>query len=215
MELFQNYINNINRLFQTGNAREHSYRGDLQELLNQIINNDDIIVTNEPARIRDVGAPDYSITKKDIPLGYIEAKDINKPLDSKEYKEQFDRYKNALDNLIITDYLDFWFYKNGVLIQKIAIAKIEDDKIISNEENFKSFTNAILDFTAFVSQTITSSSKLAKLMAGKARLLENVIEKAILSDEQSDANNSLKEQLEVFKQNIIYDITPSSFANIY
>ena len=54
----QNYINNLNRLFQTGNAREHSYRGDLQELLNQIINDDDIIVTNEPARIRDVGAPD-------------------------------------------------------------------------------------------------------------------------------------------------------------
>jgi predicted helicase len=211
----QNYINNLNRLFQTGNAREHSYRGDLQELLNQIINDDDIIVTNEPARIRDVGAPDYSITKKDIPLGYIEAKDINKALDSKEYKEQFDRYKNALDNLIITDYLDFWFYKNGVLIQKIKIAKIEDDKIIAIEDSFKSFTNAIKDFTAFVSQTITSSSRLAKLMAGKARLLEDVIEKAILSDEESNANNSLKEQLEVFKQNIIHDITPSSFADIY
>ena len=40
--LIQNYINNINRLFQTGNAREHSYRGDLQELLNQIINDDNI-----------------------------------------------------------------------------------------------------------------------------------------------------------------------------
>ena len=211
----QNYINNLNRLFQTGNAREHSYRGDLQELLNQIINDDDIIVTNEPARIRDVGAPDYSITKKDIPLGYIEAKDIDKSLDSKEYKEQFDRYKNALDNLIITDYLDFWFYKNGVLIQKIAVAKIEENQIVPIEKNFKSFTNAILDFISFVSQTITSPSRLAKLMAGKARLLEDVIEKAVLSDVQSDANNSLKEQLEVFKQNIIHDITPQSFADIY
>ena len=213
--LLQNYINNLNRLFQTGNAREHSYRGDLQEFLNQIINDDEIIVTNEPARIRDVGAPDYSITKKDIPLGYIEAKDINKSLDSKEYKEQFDRYKNALDNLIITDYLDFWFYKNGELIQKIQIAKIQDDKIIAIEDSFKSFTNVIKDFVSFVSQTITSSSRLAKLMAGKARLLEDVIERAILSDEESHANNSLKEQLEVFKQNIIHDITPSSFADIY
>jgi hypothetical protein len=92
--VMQNYIQNLNRLFMTGNAREHSYRGDLQELLNKIIDDDEIVVTNEPARIRDVGAPDYSITKKDIPIGYIEAKDIDKPLGSKEYKKQFDRYKN-------------------------------------------------------------------------------------------------------------------------
>lgn len=210
-----NYLNSVNRLFQTGNAREHSYRGDLQHLLNEIINDKDIVVTNEPARIREVGAPDYSITKKDIPIGYIEAKDIDKPLDSKEYKEQFVRYKNALDNLIITDYLDFWFYRSGELIEKISIAKIEDGKIVASEKNFSLFTNNILNFTAHVSRSITSPIKLAKLMAGKARLLENVIEKAILSDEESDANNSLRNEMKIFKANLIHDITPSSFADIY
>lgn len=215
MQLIQTYINNCNRLYETGNAREHSYRGDLQQLLNEIINDKDIVVTNEPARIVNVGAPDYSITKKDIPIGYIEAKDINKPLDSKDYKEQFDRYKNALDNLIITDYLDFWFYKQGELTNKISIAKIEEGVIIPLEENFELFKNAILSFTSFVSQSITSPSKLAKLMAGKARLLENVIENAILSDEENEANNSLRNQLEVFKASLIHDITPSSFADIY
>lgn len=215
MNFIETYLQNIDRLFQTGNAREHSYRGDLQELLNQIINDEDIIVTNEPARIRDVGAPDYSITKKNIPIGYIEAKDIDKPLDSKDYKEQFDRYKNALDNLIITDYLDFWFYKNGELIQKIQIAKIKDGNIVSIEDNFTTFINSIKDFITFVSQTITSPSKLAKLMAGKARLLENVIQKAIESDEENEANNSLRNQLEVFKANLIHDMTAESFADIY
>ena len=214
--MIKKYIQNLNRLYKTGNAREHSYRGDLQELLNEIIDDENIVVTNEPARIRDVGAPDYSITKKKIPIGYIEAKDINKLLDNKEYKEQFDRYKNALDNLIITNYLEFWFYKNGELVQKIQIGTIKNNEIIILEENFKSFINAISDFTSFISQTITSPNKLAELMAGKARLLKDVIEKAILSnDEDNLANNSLKEQLEVFKQNIIHDITPSSFADIY
>ena len=210
-----NYINNINRLFQTGDAREHSYRGDLQQLLNEIINDKDIIVTNEPARIRDVGAPDYSITKNSIPIGYIEAKDIDKPLDSKEYKEQFDRYKNALDNLIITDYINFWFYRNSQLVEKISIAKIENGQITPIEENFSSFKNKILDFTTYISQTITSPSKLAKLMAGKARLLQNILERAILSDIESEANNSLRNEMEVFKANLIHDITPSSFADIY
>ncbi|MCT7506673.1 type ISP restriction/modification enzyme [Aliarcobacter cryaerophilus] len=215
MQKLHNYIENINRLFVTGNAREHSYRGDLQDLLNKIIDDKDIVVTNEPARIVNVGAPDYSITKKDIPIGYIEAKDINKPLNSKDYTEQFDRYKNALDNLIITDYMDFWFYKSGELTNKIAIAKIEDDKIVAVEENFLLFINNIKSFTTQISQTITSPSKLAKMMAGKARLLQNVIERAIISQDESDANNSLREQLEVFKATLIHDITPESFADIY
>lgn len=215
MKSLYNYLQNITRLYQTGNAREHSYRGDLQHLLNEIINDKKIVVTNEPARIVNVGAPDYSITKKDIPIGYIEAKDINKPLGSKDYTEQFERYKNALDNLIITDYLDFWFYKNGVLTNKVQIAKIEDNTIIPQPENFSLFINNILSFTTFITQSITSPSKLASMMAGKARLLESVIEKAILSDEQSEANNSLRGQLEVFKQTLIHDITPQSFADIY
>jgi hypothetical protein len=213
--MVQKYIEQVDRLFQTGNAREHSYRGDLQQLLNNIINNKNIIVTNEPARIRNVGAPDYSITKNSIPIGYIEAKDIGKALNSKEYKEQFNRYKNALDNLIITDYLEFWFYKNGELTNKITIAKIEDEKIIPIKENYELFINSILSFTSFVSQTITSPSKLAKLMAGKARLLENIITKAIESDEESDENNSLRNEMQVFKANLIHDITAQSFADIY
>lgn len=111
--------------------------------------------------------------------------------------------------------MDFWFYKSGELTNKIAIAKIEDDKIVALEENFLLFINNIKSFTTQISQTITSPSKLAKMMAGKARLLQNVIERAIISEDESDANNSLREQLEVFKATLIHDITPESFADIY
>jgi hypothetical protein len=106
MHSIETYLHNANRLLATGNAREHSYRGDLQILLNEIINDEDIIVYNVPASIVNVGAADYSITKKGIALGYIEAKDIEaKDIEGKKAnKEQFNRYKNALPNLIITDY---------------------------------------------------------------------------------------------------------------
>lgn len=69
--------------------------------------------------------PDYVLTKKDIPIGYIEAKDIGVDLGSKTLKEQFDRYKAGLTNLIFTDYLEFHFYKEGTLTTKIAIARLE------------------------------------------------------------------------------------------
>lgn len=95
----QQYLAKINTLYITGNAREHSYRGDLQNLIMAILPN--ILVTNEPARVA-CGAPDYVLTRKDVPVGYIEAKDIGADLGSKTLKEQFDRYKSGLSNLIFT-----------------------------------------------------------------------------------------------------------------
>ena len=118
----QQYITKIDTLYKTGNAREHSYRGDLQNLIMAIL--PDVLVTNEPARVA-CGAPDYVLTRKDIPIGYIEAKDIGQDLGHKSLKEQFDRYKAGLTNLIFTDYLDFHFYKDGEFVTKIAIARIE------------------------------------------------------------------------------------------
>jgi hypothetical protein len=107
------YLDTVNKRLQTGISREHSYRGDLQVLLENLL--PDILATNEPARIA-CGAPDYVLTRKDVPVGYIEAKDIGIDLSSKTLKEQFDRYRSALDNLIIIDYLDFHFYKAGELV---------------------------------------------------------------------------------------------------
>jgi len=118
----QQYIDKINILYKTSNARKHSYRGDLRNLIMAIL--PDVLVTNEPARVA-CGAPDYVLTKKDITVGYIKAKDIGVDLGSKTLKEQFDRYKAGLSNLIFTDYMDFHFYKDGECITKIAIARLE------------------------------------------------------------------------------------------
>ncbi|MBL7781824.1 MAG: hypothetical protein JNM22_11455, partial [Saprospiraceae bacterium] len=72
MNLLQ-YTQILNTRYQTGFSRELTYRGDFQTLLSTLL--PEILVTNEPARIA-CGAPDYILTKKDIPVGYIEAKDI-------------------------------------------------------------------------------------------------------------------------------------------
>ncbi len=94
------YIDSINKRYKLGNATEHTFRGDLQQLIESIL--PDIRATNEPKR-QSCGAPDYILTKKDIPVGFIEAKDIgDDDLDGIKKtvnKEQFDRYKASLNNL--------------------------------------------------------------------------------------------------------------------
>lgn len=68
MSKIHKYIENITKEFNTWLAREHSYRTALKELLESI--NEDILATNEPARVS-CWAPDFIITdKKKIPRGY-------------------------------------------------------------------------------------------------------------------------------------------------
>lgn len=210
----QEYIVDINKEYKTGRATEHSYRGYLQTLIKSMTS--DVMVTNEPARVK-CGAPDYIITKKDIPIGYIEAKDIGYDLGSKQYKEQFDRYRKSLDNLIITDYIDFWLYINGEFVKKVRIAEIIGNAIKPIPEHYTEFTNLIKDFCTYVGQTIKSSKKLAEMMAGKARMLSEVIEKALIEDEADTLNpdTAIESQLHAFKDILIHDITPKEFADIY
>lgn len=218
------YINNIHSRYIRGNATEHTFRGDLQQLIESLVPT--VSATNEPKR-QSCGAPDYILTKKDIqsrsdsciPVGFIEAKEIgDKDLDGTKKtgnKEQFDRYKASLNNLIFTDYLSFHLYRDGIFITKIAIGEITDKGIKPLTENFSTFENLIKDFCTHIGQTIKSSKKLAEMMAGKARLLSDVIGKALTSDEIKEENSTLKEQMVAFKQILIHDITPEGFADVY
>ncbi|HSK72716.1 MAG TPA: hypothetical protein VK892_13530, partial [Pyrinomonadaceae bacterium] len=208
----QEYLENVNRRVITGISREHSYRGDLQTLIESLAGG--VLVTNEPARIK-CGAPDFIITKRDSPVGYVEAKDIGKDLSGKEFKEQFDRYRQSLNNLIFTDYLDFHLYIDGKFVTSVKIAEIENGTIKPLPQNFDRFTVLIKDFCSYVGQTITNSKKLAEMMAGKARILAQVIEEALESDEETNANSTLKEQMKAFQDVLIHDLTPKEFADVY
>jgi hypothetical protein len=199
----QQYLSNVSALFNAGRSTEHSYRGDLQQLLTSLLK--DVTVTNEPRRI-ECGAPDYILTRKDIPIGYIEAKDVGVKLGDKAHKEQFDRYKAALNNLIITDYLEFQFYKNGVPVDSVAIATIENGKIYAKPDSFDRFTALIENFASTISQTIKSPTTLAQMMAAKAKLMANVIKSALDEDDKAQSTTDLQGQMAAFKSILIHDM---------
>ncbi len=206
------YLENINKRYSTGISREHAYRGDLQLLLESLV--PDVLVTNEPARIK-CGAPDYIITRENIPVGFIEAKDIGVDLFNKNLQEQFNRYKSSLNNLIFTDYLDFHYFINGQFVRSIKIGEVSGGKIIPRKENFSAFTDLITNFCMSAGQTITSSKQLAEMMAAKARMLSDVIERSLENDEVDNEDSSLKDQMSGFKEVLIHDISNKDFADIY
>ena len=211
------YISTVNQKYRAGNATEHSYRGALEQLMQTLL--PQLRIVNEPKRVK-CGAPDYIASRKDgMPVFYIEAKDIgDNDLDGRNphgHKEQFTRYKQALDYIIFTDYLDFHLYEHGEFVDSVRIAEVKGDKIVAINENEEKFLNLIEHVGNNAIQRITSASRLAKLMAGKARLLENIIEQAMNDETESYANDNLRGQYNAFKDVLIQELKPSDFADIY
>ncbi len=211
------YISTVNQKYRAGYATEHSYRGALELLMQTLL--PQLRIVNEPKRVK-CGAPDYIASRKDgMPVFYIEAKDIgDNDLDGHNphgHKEQFTRYKQALDYIIFTDYLDFHLYEHGEFIDSVRIAEVKGEKIVAINENKEKFLNLIEHVGNNAIQRITSASHLAKLMAGKARLLENIIEQAMNDDTESYANDNLRGQYQAFKDVLIQELKPTDFADIY
>ncbi len=210
------YIETINQRFRLGNATEHTFRGDLQHLLESLVT--DIRATNEPKR-QSCGAPDYIITRGEIPVGFIEAKDVgDKDLEGKKKtgnQEQFDRYKTGLANLIITDYIDFHFYRDGIFTTKISIGKVENGSIVPQPENYDQFTQLFKNFCETISQSIKSPTRLAEMMAGKTRLMADIIEKSLNEDDENGNLSNLKRQMLSFQKMLISDIDNKSFSDLY
>lgn len=216
------YVNKIRSKISTGHASEHTFRIELEDLIINLA--PDVLVTNEPIQVTDCGNPDLLISKKDIPIGFIEAKAVGKNLNSRLYTEQFDRYKAALDNLIITDYTYFRFYEYGTLIDEVSIARISNkdayySQVSLFEEDYSDdidrFIGLMQKFCNYEGQTIKSASRLAEMMAGKARLLESTLCKALNQDIKNDKKSELRSQFNGFKSVLIHDLTPSAFADIY
>ena len=217
MSYISEYLKSVKTTFENGQATEHSHRGFLQTYLQNL---SDCIVTNEPKR-QACGAPDYIIERKGIPVGYIEAKDIDADLDKIEKSEQLKRYFTSLDNLILTDYLEFRFYHHGQKLETCRIAKIERGKLKPLEENFEHLEKFLKDFFLYKGITIKSSDKLAKMMAVKAQLLQEITYNTLIQAKEdlekgnSDQDASLLNQYEVFKNILIHDLTEKQFADIY
>ena len=202
------YISELNSKYKEGITTEHSFRGALETLLKKMTN---LTVVNEANHIH-CGAPDLTLLQKNIPVGYVESKDIGKNLNSKDYKNQFDRYKKALDNLIITDYVTFQLFEDEYLVTEITIGKILPNKIEPQPDSFHAFAEMIKHFSLYNGKAIKDSQKLAEYMAAKTQLLAEVIEKTIAN---KDDNNSLRQQLKGFQQVLLPTMTDMQFADIY
>lgn len=205
------YLDKVRAKYDSGQATEHSYRGALEELFQSIDPALDII--NEPKKT-DAGMPDFLFQRGDVPVGWCEAKDVDKDVIAlKGYSiEQRKRYEKAFPNLIYTNGVDFEFIRDGEQVHFVSIADFLMG-LQPKPDKFDELERQLQNFAAQQDVTIRSAQKLAELMAAKAAIIKDEIGIA-LSDDPGLRSN-LAGQFKSFKADLLPNLTTGEFADIY
>jgi len=208
------YLDQIQKNLQTGVAKELTHRSALEKLLETL--QPTIHVVNEPKRI-ECGSPDLVILdpKADnVPLGYIEAKDIGLSLDNALKTEQLERYLAFSDNLILTDYLEFrWFVKHErqpKIIVRLATID-QSGHLQPKPASFLDFENLIEIFVQTQAITLTNPENLAERMAKIAIPMRS----AVLTAYQLEKSGPLHDQFDSFRTILVDSLTQEEFADMY
>jgi hypothetical protein len=173
---FDNYLKSIAVALKRGDATEHTHRPALKILIESLAKG--ITATNEPKRIA-CGAPDYIVTKGILPVGYVEAKDVNINLDDVESDEQLKRYRASLRNLILTDYLEFRYYRNGIPTLTARLGKWQKNGVFKKDADGEKLVADLFKwFIEAEVESVGSPRELAQKMAQLARMIHDLIGKA-------------------------------------
>lgn len=206
------YLANIQTDLRSGKATEYTYRNALEKFMESLGHG--IKATNDPKHI-ECGAPDFIVEKGRIPLGYVETKDIGVDLSKVEKSEQLKRYQKALHNLILTDYLEFRWYKNGKLERKVKVAEIGPNTrllpVLSAGTNLEQLFR---DFYATEAPTVTSPKELANRLADVTHFIRDQIIAALNSGDP-DLQKSLEGRYNAFKELLLPALKPEEFADLY
>ncbi len=234
MNAFADYLREIRKNLDKGDSTEHTHRHALETLLEGY--GKDIDATNEPRRIA-CGAPDFNISRKGIPLGHVETKDVGINLDEMERGkgpngDQFKRY-SILPNWILTDYLEFRWYAAGEKRLVVRVADLDGRGKLKPAANGEERLTELL--TAFYAQpalTIGTAKELANRMAGMTRMVRDLILSALQQEEEKAAQvksgvvretmpgygaqtNWLHEWLRAFRDTLIPDLYEHQFADMF
>lgn len=209
------YLSEIAKYFEDENSSEHSYRTSFQNYLATIFPEIEGYFIQQDQRAINGNKPDYIVLKNKVPLLYIEVKKVGEDLNKIENSSQADRYF-GYTNLIISDYVEFRFFRNGQRYDdtiSLGDVQVKARAVSPKPENAERLVRTMQDFIESQKEPIKSGKHLAKIMGGKAqRIRDNVI--AFLQTEGTDKDELIRMR-KFIKEHLIENFTDEDFADMY
>jgi len=126
-----------------------------------------------------------------------------------------DRYYGYA-NLVLTDYVEFRFYRNGLPYQepiKIAEYDLKNRTITPIPDNYEFAAKTLLDFAQSHKEPIRSGEHLAKIMGGKAQRIRDNIKD--FQSKKAEKSAEITRVYEAIKKFLVHDLSEDAFADMY
>lgn len=193
--IYQKYFEDIKDMKDSGQATEFTYRTPFATFLTDLHNQ--IKLIEEPHKIPGVGRPDFKALRgasasTGLKIGFIETKDIGKNLDKIVKMEQFQRYLDGVDNIILTDYIRFMLFRKKQILYDIRLFTVQDLNNVNHQipNNLIDYFKQIFeDFFNYNLEPIKDAEELAIELSKKTKLLKDLALTQLKHDIKAIANN--------------------------
>lgn len=157
------------------------------------------------------GIPDFTVRKRGLLLGYVEAKELGSHLDKAEKTPQLTRYREAFSNLILTNYLEFRWYVNGKRRTKVCLGTFTN-KIITPVSDTNPLTQLLEGFLHYTGEVIHTPEDLAQQMARLTKAIKYAMEEGLKVTSKTGELQQLKRG---FQEVLLPDLADKDFADMY
>jgi hypothetical protein len=215
---FKAYFNQIKNL-DLQDATEHTLRPALDQLLNALAG-DKIKVIHEPKRdLTGKGAPDFKFkTDDERILGYLETKKIGEKLDQFLKSDQIVKYNRLSGNLILTDYLEWIWLKDGVITKRETLGYPSDagnPKARLDTDKAKWVAALIAAFLSTPPKGLGRAKDLALALATRCHYLREFLTDELIRQEREHQQGKLFGLFGVFKRDVFHQLDIPDFANAF
>jgi len=219
MKLFQDYLKEL-QTTPIDQITEHSKRSSLENLLNGLANElpNKISILHEPKREGKFGSPDFKITSSESIIGYIENKKIDENLNKILKSEQIEKYKQLSNNILLTNYLEWWWIKDGELIERkhlCYLTDIENKRYKLDAISVKELKELIIKFFSQPPIGIGDSKQFASALALRAKYLKTFVFEDLQFQEKKEFPGKLYYLYTTFRDFVFEKLTVNEFADAF
>jgi len=213
----ERYLEELSRIHQRGDPREESYYPALKTLVEKLgheLGHPRVEVTVLPKKT-EAGNPDFRVWDgKGKIVGYVEAKAPGTRLDRVARSEQLRRYRETFDNVVLTDFLHFVLFREGV---EVARAELADAVALTlghvpPPKEVEGTTELFARFFDYRLPERLGPKALAGRLARLTRFLrDQVIEEELRQGRESPLYGFFK----TFKEVLVADLDEQKFADLF
>ncbi len=216
MTEFERYFKSLQSQ-KISDITEHSHRSALKQLVESLVDAK-VKVLHEPKREGKFGSPDFKITHTESIIGYIENKKIEENLDKTIKSAQIKKYQALSDNILITNYIDWIWIKEGKIQKRetlCLLTDIENKKTKLDKVKVAAVEKLIKSFLSQAPKEIADAKKLAEELAIRAKLLKDFLLDELKRQQEENTDGRLFQLYETFRNFIFHELTISEFSDAF